>query len=163
MREFIQKLFKDSYFRRMFCGLSNSCGGGSGGGAVSSVNGGTGDVVLNLQDITDEENITSNALLIRGVGKIDVSTDGLVLGYAGGNTILFNVSDSGNSVNSITMGPANWAIGSGQDLTLYANSSNPSPFSFQGAGDVLQRVRGAQAVNPDEFVTLAQVQALINA
>ena len=65
--------------------------GGGGGGAVDSVNGQTGVVSIDLQSVTDEGNVTNNAIQVSGLANFDTAT----------STALYNYGSSGEYVGGI--------------------------------------------------------------
>lgn len=166
----IPQFFKNNEVRREVCKIASVCGGGSGGG-VLSVNTQTGDVVLDatdvgalpdtyvppdqtLQQVTTAGNITNNAVQVTGAGNLSF-TDSVALVYNAGTTQL--VSISGSEITLVTLSSANWAIGNNNNVVLMANAANTTPFRFTN-NSVLERVSGADATQPNDFVTLQQMR-----
>lgn len=117
-------------------------------------------VIPSLQNITTGEgnNVTSNALTISGAEYLDLTTPGFTLARIGDNNLISNVSTEG--VNTFVLGPKNWAVGNGVELTLQANAENETPFRFVALDDqteVLQRVAVGAGVSPDDATNVAQM------
>lgn len=158
MRELIQRLFKDSYFRRMFCGLSSSCGGGSGGGAVSSVNGETGDVAIDFQSVTDESNVTTNATVIDGIGGLDFGDPNF--GFTSG-LVTFSIANTSVIQNANTA-PSKIIFQPDGSIEIYVATPDSRIMQIlQNQVNFATTVSGSDAVNSSDFVTLSQVERLI--
>lgn len=159
----VKDLTQDGDFRRWMCALSKNCSSG-GGGAVASVNGETGDVLLGLQEVTDQNNMTSNALQSSGAGNLTQSNSIAMfkIGQAGG---IYNILNSGTVGSYISFddqgeglqfkpsGTASPSLG----LNLHKVSGvNQLVGTFDG------RIAIADAVQVNEAVSLQQVQPVVD-
>lgn len=178
----VDKLLKDSYFKRGICQISKVCSGG--GGGVSSVNSKTGDVVLtasdintsttpsqtiqqaldgkNLQTVTNGtgNNVTSNVIQVTGMSNFNSAINSSTLSnFAGLATQLMDVNAGKQSY--LLLGAEGFTFQCDNTLSLNANVNNTTPFTFYKdiSASSLSTVGGADAVEDIEFVTLSQLKA----
>jgi len=158
----VKDLTQDADFRRWMCALSKNCSSGGGGGAVSSVNGETGDVLLGLQEVTDVNFSTNKSLVSTGFSGLSPNSTGI-----------FKISNLSGFAN----GTATGAIGSfvtlndtTGEIRLVPNGAvNPSPSLAinkisDDTGIIAKfdgRVQGTAATTNGEFVIYDQVIPVI--
>lgn len=145
MREFIIKLFKNTEFRKRFCGLVTACSGGSEG---------------NLQSITNSGNSTTNALQVLDQQLLDVSDDSAFIIKAPNSAQFGGLFNGGSEVSFADFkNDGTFTIGKPSGYNL-SSSGTTTPFIFKNNVS-LARVSGADAIQPNDFVTLQQIPQLV--
>ena len=113
-------------------------------------------IVSDLQAVTDINNITSNTIVVTGYGKINPTLPGLALAKG----VMYNVNPSGVISGSVLFydeGKVEFnSLGGSTKFTLYPVSPSDLVAKFNG------RVEGISAVNPNEFITLQQLDNVID-
>lgn len=142
----VGQLLKDPTFKRKICEISRQC---TGGGSSSSEG---------LQQVTTQSNITSNAIQITGFNNPDFTQDGLILGFIPeGGVQIIGTTNNGINTNALALGvDGGIYIGSTQAYNISSGGSD-HVYLFK-YGPVLSRVSGADGVQPNDFVTLQQVE-----
>jgi len=144
----VGQLLKDATFRRKICELSKQCTGGG----DSSTQG--------LQQVTDNSNITSNALLITGNNNTQVA-DGILIIYNPDTGIgqIASISEDSTTISLLSLSEDGFSIGNNSGISLDGNDENTTPFRFLNNG-VLERASGANGTQPNDFITLQQAQSM---
>lgn len=147
------------------------------------------NVIQNLQQVTDEGNITTNSInVVNTIGSSDIiaqsdSNSSVITAKSGGNHNVDLYADMGSDqvyVSSSSPGGVGMLISNSTSvgLRLMNNGGNEAYINRGGSptnlvfktNDVVTntmfsngRMSGANAVNPDEFVTLQQLPTQVNA
>lgn len=160
----VKDLTQDGDFQRWMCRLSKNCSSGGGGGAVSSVNGETGDVLLGLQEVTDQGNITSNAIQSSGSGNIS-ATNSIAMFKTGQAGAIYNILNSGSVGSYIAFDEGGEGIQlrpSGTVSPSYGVVLHKISASTQLVANFEGRVAGSDATQINEFITLGQAQPIVD-
>ena len=117
-------------------------------------------IVSDLQAVTNIGNTTSNAITITGVGKVNLTTPGLLLFSNNGYSALMNINTSSQISSNIAFyanGHIEFATGAGNTVfTTSIADANGEVGRFEG------RVSGVDASEPNHFVTLQQLEDVID-
>lgn len=170
----VDKLLKDSYFRRGVCQISSICGsvGASWGGITGNITD-QADLVtyvsdqlgtVDLQSVTDAGNDTSNAIQITGLGGYNPALESMILASTGGSSFIVNNRTTfGSQITLANDGGINLATGNGSD----GSSQNViQVFPIENSGSLGVQINGrvvaTEAINAAELATLGQVEDLLS-
>lgn len=118
----------------------------------------TGGDTPTLQQVTDEGNTTDNAIQVSGTDNADTGVDSAVVRYTGTDAI-FSALIGGSEKAAVSLGSDSAVVSAGASQVRLALSGTLGA-RFLGASSVLITVKGADAVDDNDFVTKRQLDSV---